>query len=63
MVGDGFGGRGWYVPHNYQVGAYAGYTVCGDSNQLYAWGGNYSGELGDGTNISSAIPRSGIRDV
>lgn len=38
MVGDGFGGRGWYVPHNYQVGAYSAYTVCGDSNQLYAGG-------------------------
>ena len=56
MVGDGFGGRGWYVPHNYQVGAYSAYTVCGTDSQLYGWGGNNSGELGDGTNISTNTP-------
>jgi len=56
MTGDGFGGRGWYVPHNYQVGAYSAYTVCGDSNQLYGWGSNIDGELGNGSNISAAIP-------
>lgn len=56
MVGDGFGGRGWYVPHNYQVGSYSAYTVCGDSDQLYSWGGNNSGELGDGTFVSSVVP-------
>lgn len=49
MTGDGFGGRGWYKAHNYQVGAYSAYTVCGDSNQLYAWGDNGRGELGNGT--------------
>lgn len=56
MVGDGFGGRGWYKPHNYQVGAYSAYTVCGDSNQLYAWGDNLEGELGNGTYIPSDTP-------
>ncbi len=56
MVGDGFGGRGWYKPHNYQVGAYSAYTVCGDSNQLYAWGSNLKGELGNGSYTSSFTP-------
>jgi alpha-tubulin suppressor-like RCC1 family protein len=56
MTGDGFGGRGWYKPHNYSVGAYSGFTVCGDSNQLYAWGGNIWGELGNGTFVSSTTP-------
>lgn len=56
MTGDGFGGRGWYVAHNYQVGAYSAYTICGDSNQLYGWGSNVRAELGNGTYISSDTP-------
>lgn len=56
MVGDGYGGREWYVPHNYQVGAYSGFTVCGLDSQLYAWGGNVYGELGNGTTISTTTP-------
>ncbi len=56
MTGDGFGGRSWYVAHNYQVGAYSGYTVCGPADQLYAWGSNIHGELGIGTLISNTIP-------
>ena len=56
MTGDGFGGRVWYVPHNYQVGAYSAYTVCGDSNQLYGWGSNIHGELGNGTHSSTTAP-------
>lgn len=55
MTGDGFGGRGWYVPHNYQVGAYSAYTVCDSTNQLYGWGGNDYGELGDDSQIPSDI--------
>ena len=45
MTGDGFGGRSWYVAHNYQVGAYSAYTVCDTNNQLYGWGGNSRLEL------------------
>jgi alpha-tubulin suppressor-like RCC1 family protein len=60
MTGDGFGGRGWYVAHNYSVGAYSAYTVCGDSNQLYGWGSNIDGELGNGTNISAVVPVTGV---
>lgn len=56
LIGDGFGGRGWYVPHNYQVGSYSAYTVCGANNQLYGWGYNLHGELGDGTYSSSNTP-------
>lgn len=55
LTGDGFGGRSWYVPHNYSVGAYCAYTVCGTDNQLYSWGGNAGGEFGNGTTISSDI--------
>ena len=47
FVGDRFGGRLWYHPTNFSVGSYSGHTVCGDSNQLYSWGGNEHGELGD----------------
>ncbi|MES2850427.1 MAG: T9SS type A sorting domain-containing protein [Bacteroidota bacterium] len=60
MTGDGFGGRSWYKAHNYQVGAYTAFTVCGDSNQLYAWGSNNNGELGNGTHVSSVMPTAVI---
>lgn len=40
LVGDGFGGRSWYVPYNYQVGSYFASTVCLPDSQLYVWGGN-----------------------
>jgi alpha-tubulin suppressor-like RCC1 family protein len=65
MTGDGFGGRLWYVPHNYQVGSYTGYTVCGSNSQLYAWGDNQMGELGNGTFTSTDIPVAvpGMSDV
>ena len=56
MVGDGFGGRLWYKPYNYTVGSYSAYTVCGDSDQLYGWGANHHGELGDGTKVSTNFP-------
>ena len=60
MVGDGFGGRLWYKPSNYTVGSYSAYTICGDScganNQLYGWGGNGFGQLGNGSNISTTAP-------
>ncbi|HOJ91601.1 MAG TPA: hypothetical protein PLH86_10905, partial [Saprospiraceae bacterium] len=53
LVGDGFGGRLWYVPSNYCVGSYSAYSVCytdtcGNSlaNQLYAWGSNSTRQLG-----------------
>jgi len=53
LVGDGFGGRKWYKPYNYTVGSYSAYAVCGAEKQLYAWGGNIYGQLGD----SSFTPR------
>lgn len=56
LLGDGFGGREWYKSYNYSVGSYSAYTVCGDSDQLYAWGGNFKYELGDGTNVSRIFP-------
>jgi gliding motility-associated-like protein len=56
IVGDGFGGRLWYKPYNYTVGAYSAYTICGDTNQLFGWGGNEYGQLGDGTNTGNATP-------
>lgn len=55
MVGDGFGGRSWYVPHNYQVGSYSAYTVCGADSQLYGWGNNSQGELGNGSSSVSTV--------
>ncbi len=60
MVGDGFGGRLWYTPYNYTVGSYSGYTTCGDSSQLYAWGHNLYGQLGNGSTISSNTPVKSI---
>jgi gliding motility-associated-like protein len=54
MVGDGFGGRGWYRPTNYTVGSYSAFSLCysdpcdSSTNQLYGWGGDNVGELGNG---------------
>ncbi len=56
MQGDGFGGRLWYKSYNYTVGSYSAYTVCGDSAQLYGWGSNTNGQLGDGTSNSTTNP-------
>ena len=56
LTGDGFGGRSWYVSYNYQAGSYGAFTVCGDSNQLYAWGSNVTGELGNNTGVSTRLP-------
>jgi len=56
MIGDGFGGRLWYKPYNYTVGSYSAYTICGDSLQLFGWGDNSFGELGDGTKSSTISP-------
>ena len=65
MTGDGFGGRSWYKAHNYQVGAYSAYTVCDSNNQLYGWGHNEYGELGNGTyiNTSTPVPALGMTHV
>ena len=56
FVGDRFGGRLWYHPTNYSVGSYSAHTVCGDSNQLYSWGGNEHGELGNRSWGHSSTP-------
>ncbi len=65
MTGDGFGGRSWYKAHNYQVGAYSGYTVCDTNSQLYGWGHNEYGELGNGNiiNTDTAVAIIGMNNV
>lgn len=55
-TGDGFGGRLWYQPYNFTAGSYYAFTTCGDSNQLYGWGLNVNGQLGNGNNTSSSVP-------
>lgn len=57
MVGDGFGGRLWYKPYNYTAGSYSAYTICGAERQLYGWGNNVIGQLGNGTfdNSTNAV--------
>ncbi|MES2430703.1 MAG: T9SS type A sorting domain-containing protein [Bacteroidota bacterium] len=55
-VGDGFGGRLWYAPTNYAVGSNSAYTVCGTDNQLYSWGHNNYGVLGNGTTTGTTTP-------
>jgi gliding motility-associated-like protein len=63
MVGDGFGGRLWYRPTNYGVGSYSAFSLCyGDlcdssNNQLYGWGADNFGEMGNGPGASpSDVP-------
>ena len=63
MVGDGFGGRLWYRPTNYTAGSYSAFSLCysdpcdSSSNQLYGWGSDYQGELGNGPNANcSSVP-------
>ena len=65
MIGDGFGGRSWYVPHNYQVGSYSANTVCGADSQLYAWGGNNVGQLANSlvSNSDTAVAIPGMNHV
>ena len=65
LTGDGFGGRSWYVATNFRVGSYSAYTVCGDSNQLYSWGANSFGQLGNGSLVPTvaAVPVLGMKNV
>lgn len=56
LVGDGFGGRKWYKPYNYTVGSYSAYAICGAEKQLYGWGGNNYGQLGDNSFFSKPKP-------
>lgn len=65
MVGDGFGGRLWYKPYNYTTGSYSAYTICGEEKQLYAWGNNSIGQLGNGNYIHStnAVQVLGMSNV
>lgn len=60
MVGDGFGGRLWYKPSNIASGSYSGYIVCSATKQLYGWGDNYYGQLGDGSTTSTSTPVAAI---
>ena len=65
QVGDGFGGRLWYKPCNFGAGSYCAFTICGDSAQLYGWGMNLHGEIGNGT-LDSTLSRTktlGMTDV
>ena len=72
MIGDGFGGRLWYRPTNYTVGSYSAFSLCysnpcdSSTNQLYGWGSDFHGELGNGPDVNCsptpvAIP--GMSDV
>lgn len=72
MIGDGFGGRLWYRPTNYGVGSYSAYSLCysdpcdSSNNQLYGWGSDQLGQLGNGQGPNcSATPVaiSGLSDV
>ncbi|MCB0400920.1 MAG: gliding motility-associated C-terminal domain-containing protein [Flavobacteriales bacterium] len=66
LVGDGFGGRKWYVPTNYTVGSYSAYSICYENcdsqlNQLYGWGSNIYNSIGiglttTGVNVPTLIP-------
>jgi gliding motility-associated-like protein len=72
MIGDGFGGRLWYRPTNYGVGSYTAFSLCytdpcdTSSTQLYGWGADNNGELGNGPNIECSdvpVPIPGMSNV
>ena len=72
MVGDGFGGRLWYRPTNYSAGAYTAFAFCNSDGcessgaQLYGWGYDGHGELGNGPDTIHSnvpVPIPGMSDI
>jgi len=72
MLGDGFGGRLWYRPTNYTAGSYSAFSLCysdpcdSSSNQLYGWGSDNVGELGNGAGwvcSNTPVPIPGMSNV
>ena len=56
LVGDGFGGRKWYVPTNYEVSSYCAFNICGVGHQLYGWGSNFWWALANNSYIDPIGP-------
>lgn len=45
----------WYM--NYVATGFGHVCIISDSSQLYCWGSNFNGELGDGTQTASYTPK------
>lgn len=47
LISGGFGGRLWYNPVPMSAGSASAFAICGDSSELFGWGSDPNGSIGN----------------